>query len=50
MKQAGLPIREIFNRFYLANETPMAGRVWELCFRPIDNQVYRMCYWIDENL
>jgi len=49
MKQANLPIREIFNRFYLAIEIQVAGRVSELCIRPIDNQAFALAYWIGEN-
>lgn len=49
MKQANLHIREIFNRFYLAIETPISGRVTELCTRPIDSQAFALAYWIEEN-
>ena len=49
MKQANLPIIEIFNRFYLAVGAPIAVRVSELCTRPIDSQAFALAYWIDEN-
>jgi hypothetical protein len=54
MKPADLPIREIFNRFYIAIGNPVAGRVSagrvsELLTRPIDRQVFTLVYWIDQN-
>lgn len=50
MKQANLPIREIFNRFNLAIEIRVANRAVELCTRPIHNQVFALTYWIDQNM
>jgi len=49
VKQADLPIREIFNRFYIATGNPVAGRVSELLTRSIDRQVFALVYWIDQN-
>ncbi len=49
MRPTHTDIRKVFNRLYLFIGPPAANRAAELCTRPIDNQVFGLMYWIDEN-